>query len=106
MNPSEAFKALSNATNLELLGLLKEPEKHFTLPATADIYEFGVCISCIQKKMGLSKLTLSQYLSTLHKAGLVTVKYLGQCAYYKRNDKNIFALADFIASNQNSMKSG
>jgi len=106
MNTSKAFEALSNITNLELLSLLKEHEEYSPTPATGGIREFGVCLSFIQRKIGLSKLTLSQYLLTLCKAGLVNVEYLGQCAYYKRNKKNILALAEFITSNQNSVNLG
>ncbi len=96
MNPSKAFAALSNATNLEILDLLKEPDKHFPMLKTADIYNFGVGINCIQNKINLSQFTVSQYLWILCQAGLVTVNYVGQLAYYKRNEKNIIALAEFI----------
>lgn len=99
MNPLEAFKALSNDTRLEILAWLKEPKKHFPPQSACDVRDVGVCVSDIQKKVGLSQSTVSQYLSTLQKAGLVTATRVGQWTYYKRNEKNIAILAEFIKSN-------
>lgn len=98
MKSLEAFKALANDTRLEILAWLKEPEKHFPLQEAGDVRDVGVCVSDVQKKAGLSQSTVSQYLSILQKAGLVTATRVGQWTYYKRNEKNIALLADFITS--------
>ena len=78
----DIFKALSNRTRLDILKGLKDPENHFP-PQD----EGGV---------GLSQSTVSDYLATLQRAGLVEVRRIGQWTYYKRNEAAISALAEFI----------
>jgi DNA-binding transcriptional ArsR family regulator len=99
MDPIKALKALSNETRLQILVWLKEPEKHFPPQEAGDVCEVGVCVSDIQEKVNLSQSTVSQYLSILQKAGLVTATRMGQWTYYKRNERNVAALADFIKTN-------
>lgn len=90
------YKALANGTRLRILRWLKEPEKHFPQQKQADVNEVGVCVKWIHKKAGLSQSTVSQYLTLLQQAGLVTVTRIGQWTYYKRNDKRITSLLDDI----------
>jgi DNA-binding transcriptional ArsR family regulator len=85
----EVFKALSNETRLQILKWLKNPEQHFPMPQHGDIREDGVCVSDIQKKVGLSQSTVSLYLSMLQNAGLIKAKRKGQWTYYKRDEENI-----------------
>jgi DNA-binding transcriptional ArsR family regulator len=89
MEQVEIFKALSNKTRLQILEWLKEPEKHF--PEEANISE-GICVGMIQQKAGLTQSTISEYLTILLRAKLVTVIRKGQWTYYKRNEDAIKAL--------------
>ena len=90
------FKALSNPTRLEILRRLKDPEKSFPPQDEGDVHTVGVCVSSIQEGVGLSQSTVSDYLATLQRAGLVEVRRVGQWTYYKRNEANISALAEFL----------
>jgi len=98
VNQLDMFKALSNDTRLQIITWLKDPEAHFPQQEGGNKRDIGVCVSDIQKKAGLSQSTVSQYLSSLEKAGLITAARVGQWTYYKRNEKNIAILADFIRS--------
>ncbi|MCA8865124.1 MULTISPECIES: ArsR/SmtB family transcription factor [unclassified Halomonas] len=92
----EIFKALSNRTRLEILKGLKDPVKSFPPQDEGDVHTVGVCVSSIQEGVGLSQSTVSNYLATLQRAGLVKVQRIGQWTYYKRNEEAISALADII----------
>ncbi|MDA5108033.1 MULTISPECIES: ArsR/SmtB family transcription factor [Brevibacillus] len=85
----DVLKALSNETRLQIIQWLKQPDVHFPKPLHGDIHEDGVCVSDIQKKVGLSQSTVSLYLSMLQKAGLIKAKRIGQFTYYKRDEENI-----------------
>ncbi|WP_321894114.1 ArsR/SmtB family transcription factor [Burkholderia cenocepacia] len=94
----DIFKALSNRTRLEILRGLKDLEKHFPPQDEGDVHTVGVCVSSIQEGVGLSQSTVSDYLATLQRAGLVEVRRIGQWTYYKRNEAAIRALADSIGT--------
>ncbi|ARU90293.1 helix-turn-helix transcriptional regulator [Pseudomonas sp. M30-35] len=96
MNLIEIFKALSNRTRLEILKGLKDPENNFPPQDEGDVHTVGVCVSSIQEGVGLSQSTVSDYLATLQRVGLVEVRRVGQWTYYKRNEANISALAELI----------
>lgn len=98
MDLLEIFKALSNKTRLQILKGLKDPEKHFPPQDEGDVNIVGVCVSSIQEGIGLSQSTVSDYLATLQRAGLVEARRIGQWTYYKRNEKAIKALADMIGT--------
>lgn len=88
MNMITILKALSNETRLNILKWLKEPSKHFT-SQHCDVSKEGVCVGLIEKKTGLSQSTISQYLSLLQQAGLITMERSGQWTYCKLNEKVI-----------------
>lgn len=92
----EIFKALSNPTRLEILRGLKDPAKNFPPQDEGDVLTVGVCVSSIQEGIGLSQSTVSSYLATLQRVGLVSVKRVGQWTYYKRNEAAIKNLAKII----------
>lgn len=98
MDLLEIFKALSNKTRLQILKGLKDPKKHFPPQDEGDVNIVGVCVSSIQEGIGLSQSTVSDYLATLQRAGLVEARRIGQWTYYKRNEKAIKALADLIGT--------
>lgn len=95
MDQVEVFKALSNKTRLQILDWLKQPEANF--PEQVDLgFAQGVCVGQIQKKAGLTQSTVSEYLSTLQRAGLVESTRIGQWTYYRRNEKAFEALSDIV----------
>lgn len=96
MDLLEIFKALSNRTRLDILKRLKDPVNMFPPQDEGDVHTVGVCVSSIQEGVGLSQSTVSDYLATLQRAGLVNVQRIGQWTYYKRNEEAIRALAELI----------
>lgn len=95
MDLLDVFKALSNRTRLEILKGLKDPVNSFRR-RTKDVHTVGVCVSSIQEGVGLSQSTVSDYLATLQRAGLVEATRIGSWTYYKRNETTIRALAEII----------
>lgn len=98
MDLLDIFKALSNRTRLDILKRLKDPANSFPPQDEGDVHTVGVCVSSIQEGVGLSQSTVSDYLATLQRAGLVDVQRIGQWTYYKRNEQAIGALADLIGN--------
>lgn len=86
MNMLTVLKALSNEKRLKILEWLKEPRKHFT-SSHCDVEKDGVCVGQIEKKVGLSQSTVSQYLLQLQNAGLIIMERQGQWTYCKLNKK-------------------
>jgi len=96
MDQVEIFKALSNKTRLQILGWLKEPELNFPEQPNADFENVGVCVGQIQIKSGLSQSTISEYLSILQRAELISSTRVGQWTYYKRNKEGLEKLSEII----------
>ncbi|WP_230583246.1 ArsR/SmtB family transcription factor [Piscirickettsia salmonis] len=96
MDLLDVFKALSNRTRLEILKGLKDPANSFPPQDEGDVNTVGVCVSSIQEGVGLSQSTVSDYLATLQRAGLVEATRIGSWTYYKRNEATISALAEII----------
>jgi DNA-binding transcriptional ArsR family regulator len=95
MDQVEIFKALSNKTRLQILTWLKQPEQNF--PEQVEYgYANGVCVGQIQQKAGLTQSTVSEYLSTLQRAGLVKSVRKGQWTYYQRNEDAFAELSEII----------
>ncbi|VVP56266.1 ArsR/SmtB family transcription factor [Pseudomonas fluorescens] len=92
----DVFKALSNPTRLQIVKGLKDPEKNFPPQDEGDVHAVGVCVSSIQEGIGLSQSTVSGYLATLQRVGLVEVRRIGQWTYYKRNEAAIKAFAEAV----------
>lgn len=91
MDRDEILKALAHPTRLDILDWLKQPEKHFA--GQEHPLELGVCAGQFER-CGLSQSTVSAHLGTLHRAGLVTTKRLGQWIFYKRNEA---VIAEFLS---------
>ena len=96
----EISKALSNETRLNILKWLKSPEENFPpqggcLSEPVDL-KGGVCVSSIQAKANLSPSTVSKYLDTLQRAGLLLSERHGKWTYYRRNEKTLECLAEYI----------
>lgn len=95
MDHLEIFKALSNKSRLQILQWLKDPEINFPEQGVGG-FENGVCVGHIQQKAGLTQSTVSEYLSTLQRVGLVESTRVGQWTYYKRNEAAFAALTKII----------
>jgi len=98
MDQVEIFKALSNKTRLQILNWLKNPSENFPEQPNADFENVGVCVGQIQIKAGLSQSTISEYLSVLQRADLVSATRIGQWTYYKRNNEGLERLSKIINS--------
>lgn len=100
MDINAAIKALDNPIRMEILNWLKSPKQYFELSSQlVDADEMGVCVTIIQEKSGLSQSTVSAYLATLQRAGLVTSNRIGTWTYYQRDESNIeFFLAQLKES--------
>lgn len=96
MNHLEIFKALSNPTRLQILSWLKTPEKFF--PDQQEPFTTGICVGQIQRKSGMTQSTISENLSVMQRAGLVTSIRKGQWTYYKRNEEIFTKLSLSLAS--------
>lgn len=80
-----------------MLQWLKDPAASFPEQVHAG-FEVGVCVGEIQKKAGLTQSTVSEYLSILQRAGLVSSTRVGQWTYYKRNEETFIELSKIIES--------
>ena len=80
-----------------MLQWLKDPAGSFPEQIHAG-FEVGVCVGEIQKKSGLTQSTVSEYLSILQRAGLVSSTRVGQWTYYKRNEQTFIELRKIIES--------
>ena len=102
MSKLDIFKALSNETRLSILKWLKEPEKYFPPQGLhipdGDDFSNSVCVGSICEKTNISQSTISLYLDMLQRAGLLESRRFGKWTYYRRNEKNIQELAEFIRS--------
>ncbi|MDY8135828.1 helix-turn-helix transcriptional regulator [Aquimarina sp. 2201CG5-10] len=93
-------KALSNATRLDILGWLKDPDANFPPHKELGHFNDGVCGQHIKDKSGLSQPTISHYLSGMHKAGLLITTRHGKWTYFKRNEK---VIKEFLNSIQQEL---
>ncbi|PRD44111.1 ArsR/SmtB family transcription factor [Sphingobacterium haloxyli] len=93
----EIIKSLSNETRLNILEWLKDPFNHFPEEELSEYTpELGVCVSDIAKKAGMSIPTVSDYLKTMSAANILIATRRGQWTYYRRNEKSIQELSEFI----------
>jgi ArsR family transcriptional regulator len=96
-NLLKSIKALSNDTRLQILTWLKDPFSHFPKEELGpETKTFGVCVSDIANKAGLSIPTVSDYLKILQDCDLVISTRKGQWTYFKRNEKAIQQLGRII----------
>lgn len=92
---AQVFKALANPVRWQILEWLRDPAVEFAeWPPVADRVEVGVCVSHIQAKGGLAQSTISSYMSTLERAGLVRSTRVGKWTHYRRDEARIRAVAE------------
>jgi len=90
----EVFKALGNPARLQIMAWLRDPEAHFAeYRPIADRESIGVCVTHIQAKSGLAQSTVSSYMSTLERAGLVRPTRVGKWTHYRRDEERLARLA-------------
>ena len=93
-----ALKALANPVRLQVMEWLRDPEAEFAeYDPIADRVEIGVCVSHIQGKSGLAQSTISSYMATLERAGLVTSTRVGKYTHYKRNEDLLRRIGETLA---------
>jgi DNA-binding transcriptional ArsR family regulator len=94
MDIDAIHKALASPLRRDILGWLKEPERHF---GGQDFpFENGVCAGLIDARCGLSQSTVSAHLATLQRAELVSSRRVGQWIFFKRNEAVIQAFLEAI----------
>ena len=100
MNELEIFKALSNPIRLNIIKWLKEPQNNFPpqgLPVPeGNRFDRSVCVGSICEKTQISQSTISHYLDMMQRAGLLESRRFGKWTYYRRNERNISRLSEFI----------
>ncbi|MEW2303053.1 metalloregulator ArsR/SmtB family transcription factor [Streptomyces sp. NPDC006655] len=90
----EVFKALGNPARLQIMQWLKDPDAHFReYEPIADRQAVGVCVTHIQAKSGLAQSTVSSYMSTLERAGLVRSTRVGKWTHYRRDEERLTQVA-------------
>jgi DNA-binding transcriptional ArsR family regulator len=95
----EMLKALANPARLQLMQWLKEPEVSFAAyEPIADRVAVGVCVTHLQAKSGLAQSTVSAYMSTLERAGLVTSTRVGKWTHYRRDEARIAQIGRSLGS--------
>lgn len=96
MDEVTIFKALANESRLKILQLMREPDKNFGPTPNGECRSGRVCVGEIQKKLGLSQSTASQYLAQLQQAGLIETKRCGQWTFYVRNEGTLRRMSTFM----------
>jgi len=92
MDIDAIHKALANPVRRQILHWLKDPQQHFA--EQEHPLDLGVCCKLIDQRTGLSQSTVSAHLATLHKAGLVNTRRVGQFIFFQRNEEVIQAFLD------------
>ena len=93
----DVFKALANPVRLQLLQWLRDPERNFPVAeGIADPHEAGVCVSHLQAKTGLAQSTVSAYMASLERAGLVRSTRVGKWTHYRRDEERIAGIIDLL----------
>jgi DNA-binding transcriptional ArsR family regulator len=87
---AEVLKVLGNPTRLQIMEWLRNPGESFEeYEPIADREEFGVCVTHLAAKTGLAQSTISIYMSSLERAGLVQSTRIGKWTHYRRNDTEV-----------------
>ncbi|REK74094.1 transcriptional regulator [Aeromicrobium endophyticum] len=76
---------------------LREPVTSFAeFEPIADRETVGVCVTHLQAKSGLAQSTVSSYMTTLERAGLVTSTRVGKWTHYRRDEARIAEAMDLL----------
>lgn len=95
----DALKALANPTRLQIMEWLRTPEESFAeYEPIADRATVGVCVTHLAAKTGLAQSTISTYMGTLERAGLVEATRVGKWTHYRRHDARVTELLARVES--------
>ncbi|WP_328616312.1 helix-turn-helix domain-containing protein [Amycolatopsis sp. NBC_00355] len=92
----DVFKALANPVRLRILGWLRDPVENFREERGPVEVEAGVCVTHIQAKAGLAQSTVSAYMASLQRAGLVRATRLGKWTHYRRDEERIARIVEIL----------
>jgi DNA-binding transcriptional ArsR family regulator len=93
----DAFKALANPTRLQIMEWLRDPEESFSeYESIADRGQVGVCVTHLAAKTGLAQSTVSTYMTSLERAGLVRSTRVGKWTHYRRDAARVDQLLEQI----------
>jgi DNA-binding transcriptional ArsR family regulator len=82
---AEVLKLLGNPTRLQIMEWLRTPEESFAeYEPIADREQYGVCVTHLAAKTGLAQPTISVYMNSLERAGLVESTRIGKWTHYRR----------------------
>ena len=90
---AKRLKALANGHRLQILSLLKDPERNFPPQVDGDLVKDGVCAIFIEEKLGLAQPTTAQHLKALVEAEFLVQKRIKKWTFYKRDER---AIAKFL----------
>lgn len=79
------YKALSNPIRRQILQWLKNPEQFLSSDECGG-FARGVCAGQIERLGQVSQSTMSNHLSVLQQAGLISATKYGQWSYFSRNE--------------------
>jgi len=91
---AKRLKALANGHRLQILNLLKEPERNFPPQIDGDLVRDGVCAIFIEQKLGLAQPTTAQHLKALVEAEFLIPKRIKKWTFYKRDERSIAKFLD------------
>lgn len=95
---STQIKALSSEQRLEILRLLKQPQRHFSHQESADPQAFGVCITLIAEALRIAQPTASRHVELLRLAGFIRVKRYQKWTYCQRDEAVLSDYVQWLAS--------
>lgn len=87
------LRALANEHRLRILEWLKDPALHFS-SKNYDVSKDGVTVGMIAQKMSLAQSTVSEYLSVLKNAELISVKKQKQRSFCHYNENLVEGFLD------------
>jgi ArsR family transcriptional regulator len=96
MKKEAMLRTIANERRLQILAWLKDPRKHFPPQVDGDLVEDGVCSLFIARKLRVTQPSASEHLNILAAAGLIRAKKIKQWTFYKRDEKAMRRLKDWL----------
>lgn len=96
MDRSTQIRAMASPARMTILRLLADQKGNFGQQYSADPAEFGICMTLIAGKMGVTQPTVSRHLDILRQAGFIVVKRQHKWSYCRRNEIAIHDYLDWL----------